>query len=79
MKPEELFAEMSEHLCKDMKPSVYLDSQYWNPLFREYPFEMLYRMKKTEQSPKFHPEGNVWVHSLMVVDEAAKLDRKSVV
>jgi tRNA nucleotidyltransferase (CCA-adding enzyme) len=27
----------------------------------------------TEQDPEWHPEGDVWTHTLMVVDEAAKL------
>lgn len=77
MSLKELYLELEEHLMKDSKPSIYLDSQYWNPLFRKYPFEMLYRLKQTEQSPKYHPEGNVWNHTLLVVDEAAKVRKRS--
>ena len=51
--------------------------RYWNPLFRSRPFVMLYNLKKTEQSRKYHPEGNVWIHTLMVVDEAARMRGKS--
>jgi putative nucleotidyltransferase with HDIG domain len=29
------------------------------------------RLKKVPQSPKHHPEGNVWNHTMLVVDEAA--------
>lgn len=72
MSLKEFYLELEEHLMKDSKPSIFLDSQYWNPLFRKYPFEMLYRLKQTEQSRKYHPEGNVWNHTLLVVDEAAK-------
>lgn len=36
---------------------------------------MLSCLKDVKQSPQHHPEGNVWNHTLLVVDEAA--DRKS--
>lgn len=77
MSLEELFQEIEKHLVEDKRPSIYLDGQFWNPLFRKYPFELLYKMKKTEQSRKFHPEGNVWNHTMLVVDEAAKIRGRS--
>lgn len=77
MTVQELFEEIDCHLMNDTKPSIYLNGQYWNPLFRKFPFGMLYRLKEVQQSPKFHPEGNVWIHTMMVVDEAAKLRKKS--
>lgn len=40
--------------------------------FHNYPFIILAKLKYTEQSPVHHPEGNVWNHTLLVVDEAAK-------
>jgi putative nucleotidyltransferase with HDIG domain len=43
--------------------------------FHKQPFSVLAEQKNTEQSPVHHPEGNVWNHTLLVVDEAAK--RKS--
>jgi putative nucleotidyltransferase with HDIG domain len=46
-------------------------------LFNEYPFKMLQMLKKTEQSVKYHPEGNVWNHTLLVLDEAAKVRDQS--
>ena len=33
---------------------------------------VLRRLKDTPQSPVHHPEGNVWNHTMLVVDEAAK-------
>ena len=30
-----------------------------------------------QQEPEWHPEGDVWVHTLMVVDEAARLCREA--
>ncbi len=38
---------------------------------------MLHCLKDTNQSPKHHPEGNVWNHTLLVVDEAANVKSKS--
>lgn len=34
------------------------------------------RLKATPQDPETHPEGDVWTHTLMVVDEAAKIVRR---
>lgn len=38
---------------------------------------MLHRLKGTEQSLLHHPEGDVWNHTLLVVDEAANVKNKS--
>jgi len=72
-----LFCEIDKHLLSDDKPSVYLSEVYNDPRFQKIPFDMLYALKNTEQSPVHHPEGNVWNHTLMVVDEAAKVKGKS--
>ena len=42
-----------------------------------YPLTMLDALKKAEQSPTHHPEGNVWNHTLLVVDCAAIKKEKS--
>lgn len=72
-----LYAEIEKHLLNDYNPSDYLNGIYNNPSFRQYPFSMLHKLKQTMQSPKHHPEGNVWNHTLLVVDEAAKLKGES--
>lgn len=77
MTASELYSDISKHLTEDTKPSLYLAEAYCNPLFQEYPFSMLYNLKKTEQSPIHHPEGNVWNHTLLVVDEEARVKCKS--
>jgi putative nucleotidyltransferase with HDIG domain len=38
---------------------------------------LMNRLKNTEQSLKHHPEGNVWNHTMLVVDEAAKVKDES--
>ncbi len=73
----ELYSEIDKHLLEDAKPSQFLNSVYDSPLFAEFPFTMLYKLKLTQQSPIHHPEGNVWNHTVMVVDEAAGLRSKS--
>ncbi len=73
----ELFNEIENHLLKDDYPSLYLNSVSETEQFREYPFKWLYELKNAEQSPKHHPEGSVWNHTMLVVDEAAKEKYKS--
>lgn len=43
-------------------------------LARDYP--ELHALIGTEQEPEWHPEGDVWVHTLLVVDQAAKIIRR---
>ncbi|WP_101698348.1 HDIG domain-containing metalloprotein [Clostridium minihomine] len=77
MTPKELYSEIHVHLMQDIKPSLYLNRISAEPLFQKYPFDMLYKLKSTEQSPEHHPEGNVWNHTMLVVDEAAQVKLKS--
>ena len=65
------FDQMTSHLITDEIPSNFfnrLDKQ-----LSEYPLSMIKELKNVEQYPKYHPEGNVWNHTMMVVDEAAKV------
>lgn len=61
----------------DEKPSIYFNNICHEPGFRRYPFSLLLRLRDTMQSPKHHPEGSVWNHTVMVVDEAAKVKSRS--
>lgn len=72
-----LFSEMDAHLLQDGRPSDYLGSLNDSLLFRQYPFDMLSKLRAVPQSPQHHPEGNVWNHTLLVVDEAAKVKDQS--
>jgi len=72
-----LFEEIEQHLLFDEKPSHFLSGLADTPALGEYPFSMLERLKTTPQSPQYHPEGSVWNHTLLVVDEAAKVRDKS--
>lgn len=69
----EKFTEFEEHLLNDEKPSIYFGQIADSRLFSDiYPFTLLGDLKKVEQSPEHHPEGNVWEHTLLVVDLAAE-------
>lgn len=72
-----LFSEIDQHMLQDQKPSEYITGISETPIFSEYPFQMLNRLKQTEQSPQHHPEGNVWNHTLLVLDAAARVKEKS--
>ncbi len=66
----ETFRRLEHCLLEDTRPSQALKKIFNQPLPPE--FDLIQRMKTTEQSPIHHPEGNVWNHTLLVVDEAAK-------
>lgn len=67
------YEEFTEHLMKDEKPSVYFNELIKKKKFPLiYPFDIIYNLKKIDQNPKYHPEGNVWNHTMEVIDEAAK-------
>lgn len=46
----------------------------WGVIERCYP--ELWALHGCEQEPEYHPEGDVWVHTLLVLDEAARLGRE---
>jgi len=72
-----LLYEINNHLLLDEKPSEYFEEIIDTPIFNEYPFNMLRKLRDTEQSPQHHPEGNVWNHTMLVLDQAAKQKHKS--
>jgi len=74
---EILLYEINNHLLMDDKPSEFFNSIADSPIFIEHPFSMLYNLKNAEQSPVHHPEGNVWNHTMLVIDHAAKAKHKS--
>ncbi len=73
-----LFNQIEDHLLGDERPSVALKTMINEPHFDGDPFSMLKKLEPTPQSPVHHPEGNVWNHTLLVVDEAAKRRGESV-
>lgn len=77
MSPREMYEEIEKHLLQDEKPSKFLERAVKTEIFSQMPYDLLKRMKKTEQSPRYHPEGNVWIHTMMVTDAAAERRKDS--
>ncbi len=73
----ESFNTITEHLMLNEKPSDYLNWLSNLESFKQWPFSMLGRLKDTEQSKIHHPEGNVWNHTMLVLDEAAAVRENS--
>ena len=62
---------MERCLLEEKRPSACLNTFLEEGRFDKSPFQLLKQQKLTEQSRLHHPEGNVWNHTLLVVDEAA--------
>ncbi len=74
--PERILLEIAKMLLRAEHPSIglrYLEQT--GVLERNHP--ELYCLKACIQSPTHHPEGDVWEHTLLVVDQAARLRKKS--
>lgn len=69
---KKLYSEIDLRLLRDEAPAEFLNSISMLPEFKAFPFNMLLDLKRTEQSPVHHPEGNVWNHTMLVINEAAK-------
>jgi len=74
---KEQFDEITAHLLEDERPSEYISSISKKKEFSDYPFTLLWKLKETEQSKTHHPEGSVWNHTMLVLDEAAKVRHQS--
>ena len=68
----ELFNTIEYHLINDDKPSQFINTLSETEEFLKYPMTMLEKLKST-----YHPEGNVWNHTMLVLDNAAKVKNKS--
>ena len=66
------YEEFDKHLMNDIKPSEYFNKMKNKELLnQEYPFTLLWNLSSVEQSPVHHSEGNVWIHTMLVLDNAA--------
>ena len=77
MNKMEIFDQLQNYLLNKKKPSQYIKNMMEDGKFNEEPFDVFLELRNTEQEKKFHPEGNVLNHTLMVVDEAAKVKDES--
>jgi tRNA nucleotidyltransferase (CCA-adding enzyme) len=68
---ERLFAEFKKLMLKSPLPSVGFEWMRRLGMLRHFP--ELEALVGVPQEPEWHPEGDVWTHTLMVVDQAARL------
>jgi tRNA nucleotidyltransferase (CCA-adding enzyme) len=69
--PERVFEEWRKLLLKADKPSIGLEFLVDSGWIKHFP--ELGALRGVGQHPDWHPEGDVWVHSLLAVDAAAEL------
>jgi len=70
---ERLKEEWLKLFTKSRKPSLGLNAAMELGIFHELHKDEIVPLMSTPQEPEWHPEGDVWIHTLMVVDEAAKI------
>ena len=73
---ERIETELEKALLKADKPSVFFEIlRKMNQL--DYWFKELADIIDVQQNPQFHSEGDVWTHTMMVLDRAAKYRDKA--
>ena len=71
---ERIHGELSKALMKAKKPSVFFDELRKMGQLSQW-FPEIEALIGVPQNPVHHPEGDVWSHTLMVLDAAAELRR----
>jgi len=72
---ERVFEEWKKLLLKAPKPSVGFElMREWG--ITEHYFPELHALVDCPQDPKWHPEGDVWVHTMMSIDAMASILRE---
>ena len=69
---ERVMEELKKAMLSAPSPSVFFE-QLRNMGQLSFWFPEVQALIGVEQDPSFHPEGDVWTHTMMVLDEAAKL------
>ena len=68
---ERVWEELRKLLLKGVRPSLGFELLRETGLLRFFP--ELAALAGVPQDPEWHPEGDVWVHNQLVIDEAARL------
>lgn len=73
---ERIFEEIKKALLKSKKPSLFFNTlKSINQL--DIWFKELHDLIGVKQSPIHHPEGDAYIHTMLVIDEAAKHRNKA--
>lgn len=70
---ERIFIEFDKLLTKSSKPSIGFELMREFGILEKY-FKELHNLIDVPQEPKWHPEGDVWIHTMMVIDKMANLE-----
>lgn len=73
MSDKNIYEKINNILMTSNVPSKELNEVRKTLEFKESVFNVINKLEEIEQDKKFHPEGNVWNHTIMVVDTAAAL------
>ena len=68
---ERITSELRRMLCESSRPSRAFE--FLDEADQLDVFEPVARLKGVPQDPRWHPEGDVYVHTMMVVDRAAEI------
>ena len=71
---ERIYGEFKKLMLKAKRPSLGLEWMLRLDLLRHFP--ELGALIGVQQEPEWHPEGDVWIHNNMVIDQAAKLRKE---
>ncbi|MCF0148465.1 MAG: HD domain-containing protein [Clostridium sp.] len=69
----DVYNKLINILMNEDKPSMQLEVLMNKEDFKESEFNILNKLKNIPQDKNFHPEGNVWNHTKLVIDTAAKI------
>ena len=73
---ERIEGELKKALLKAEKPSIFFEAlREMNQL--DHWFPEVKALIGVQQNPKYHSEGDVWTHTMMVLDEAARLRERT--
>lgn len=72
--PERITEELKKLLLKAERPSVGIELARDLGIVEKY-YPELHVLEGTPQEPEWHPEGDVWIHTMIVTDCAAKIIR----
>lgn len=73
---ERVFLELEKAFLKANKPSVFFENLKLMDQLALW-FKEVQDLEDIKQNPVYHKEGNVYIHTMLVIDEAAKLRQKA--
>ncbi|HHD75382.1 MAG TPA: HD domain-containing protein [Campylobacterales bacterium] len=69
---ERVYEEFKKLLLKSKKPSIGFEMMRQLGIIEKY-YPELYALIGVPQNPKWHPEGDVWTHTMMALDQMVHL------